>query len=93
MVRYDQDANIAELWIDAAMSSDTSILGEDRADPGDTVDEFALRQSDSDLNETVLVDGLVIGMTFDDVVNKVPEPSSALFALLGLLGVSLIRRK
>ena len=64
-----------------------------KPDPGDTVDSSHLRQSDSDLNETVRVDGLVVGMTFDDVVNKVPEPSSALFALLGLLGVSLIRRK
>jgi hypothetical protein len=68
VVRYDQDANIAELWIDAALETDTSILGEDRADPGDVVSSFALRQSDSDLNETVLVDNLCVGTTFADVV-------------------------
>jgi hypothetical protein len=68
VVRYDQDANIAELWINASSSSDTSILGEDRADPGDAVDSVALRQSDSDLNESINVDGLVVGTAFEDVV-------------------------
>ncbi len=68
IARYDQVSNIAELWIDAATSTDTSILGEDRADPGDTISAFALRQSDSDLNETVLVDNLLVGATFDSVL-------------------------
>ena len=63
-VRYDQDANIAELWIDAASEGDTSILGEDRADPGDSVASFAFRQSDSDLNEGILVDNLKVAQTF-----------------------------
>ncbi|MFT5289926.1 MAG: hypothetical protein ACI8QS_002887 [Planctomycetota bacterium] len=69
IVRYDQDANIAELWIDAAASTGTSILGEDRADPGDVISAFALRQSDSDFNESVLVDNLIVGATFDSVLN------------------------
>ena len=67
IVRYDQVSNIAELWIDATVSTDTSLLGEDRADPGDTISAFALRQSDSDLNESVLVDNLLVGATFDSV--------------------------
>jgi len=92
VVRYDQDLNIAELWIDAVTSSDTSILGEDRADPGDSVVSFALRQSDSDLNETVFVDGLVVGTTFEDVVRAVPEPTT-LGVLAMLAGVGFIRRR
>jgi len=71
VVRYDQDNNIAELWIDASASTDTSILGEDRANPGDAIVEFALRQSDSDENETIRVDNVVVGETFEDVVNPV----------------------
>jgi hypothetical protein len=63
-VKFDQDTNLAELWIDAVLETDTSILGEDRADPGDSVQAFALRQSESDLNEGILVDNLRIATTF-----------------------------
>lgn len=68
IARFDQDANIAELWIDASASTDTSILGTDQADPGTTITAFALRQSDSSLNETVRVDNVMVGGTFDDVL-------------------------
>ncbi|MDH5413861.1 MAG: hypothetical protein OEW87_06980, partial [Flavobacteriaceae bacterium] len=78
IVRYDQDTNIAELWIDPTSESDTSILGEDRADPGDVVSAFAFRQSDSDLNEGILVDNLMIGGTFTDVLVFVPSTSPTL---------------
>lgn len=67
IVGYDQDTNIAQLWIDASLQSDPSILGEDRPDPGTAVDRFALRQSDSDENETVRVDNLVISQNFNDL--------------------------
>jgi hypothetical protein len=67
VVRYDQDANIAELWIDAALETDPSILGEDRTDPGDSVDSVAGRRSDSDLIETVFVDNLCVGTSVADV--------------------------
>jgi hypothetical protein len=68
VVRYDQDANIAELWIDPAVSTDTSILGDDKPDPGDSISAIALRQSDSDLNEKIRVDNVMVGYTFDDVL-------------------------
>ena len=76
VVRYDQDANIAELWIDAALESDASILGFDQPDPGDTVTQIALRQSDSSNNETVLVDNLCVGTAFADVVRPCSDTVS-----------------
>jgi len=101
IVRYDQIGNIAELWIDPTASTDTSILGEDRPDPGDTVAAFALRQSDSTMNETVLVDNLIIGEDFDSCLGGAPVqvPMAGLPALLGLMGLiglagaRLVRRK
>jgi hypothetical protein len=93
VVGYDQDANIAQLWIDAALFTDTSILGDDQADPGDTITQFALRQSDSDLNETVTVDNLVIGMSFNDVVSPVPLPAAAWLFISALGGLVVAKRK
>jgi hypothetical protein len=52
---------------------------------GETLNSFALRQSDSTNNETILVDNLVV---------SVPEPSTYALAL-GVLGLAivLIRRR
>ena len=94
VVRFDQPNNQAQLWVDATNESDVSILGDDKADPGDTVTQFALRQSDSSQNETVTVDNLVIGQTFQDVVTPftpVPEPSGLL--VLGLFGFAGLARR
>ena len=78
IVRYDQDANIAELWIDATAPTDSSILGADEADPGNVASAFALRQSDSDENEGILVDNLMIGGTFNNVLVFVPSTDPTL---------------
>jgi hypothetical protein len=92
VVRYDQVGNQAQLWIDPTVMGDFNILGEDRPDPGDTVTQFSLRQSDSSENETVRVDNLVLGTTFNDVVVAIPEPAS--LALIGLVsgGIFYTRR-
>jgi hypothetical protein len=103
IVRYDQDLNIAQLWIDAAVDTDASVTGNDQPDPGDAVVSFGLRQSDSTENETVRVDNLAVGQTFDDVLAigggpvAVPAmPTLLLFALAGLVGIAgitLARRR
>ena len=79
IVSYDQDSGQAELWIDAVASGDTSILG--TADGATAMVMFALRQSDSSENETVRVDNLMIGQTFDDVLVFAPptDPTLTIF--------------
>ncbi len=69
---YSQVSNIATLWIDPTAFTDPSILGDDQPDPGDVAEAFALRQSDSDLNETVFVDNLLVADVFDEVCPECP---------------------
>ena len=80
-VMYNQDDNIAKLWVDATSESDTSILGADEQDPGISIEGFGLRQSDSDLNEGILVDNLRIGSTFADTSLSVSNLEIDGFAL------------
>lgn len=68
-VRYNQDSNIAELWIDAAAQTDTSVLGTDQMDPGTEITEFALRQSNSSTDETIIVDNLIVSATFNETLS------------------------
>lgn len=70
IARYNQDTNIAQMWIDASIDSDLSIMGDDESDPGTVITGFALRQSDSDENETIRVDNLVIGDSCQDVFDS-----------------------
>ena len=65
---YDQDTNQAALWINPVDSSSTSILGDLDGNPGNSMNAFAMRQSDSAMNETVRIDNVVIGQSFDDVL-------------------------
>jgi len=67
VVRYNQDFNIAELWVDASAELDFSILGDDDADPGTVITQFAMRQSDSEHNETVRIDNVIVGDACEDV--------------------------
>ena len=88
IVKYDQVVNQALLWIDATVSTDLFITGDNIAGPADQISQFALRQSDSSLNESIRVDSLVIGSSFNDLVSPysgtVPAPSTLLLSLLGL---------
>ncbi|MDO6595489.1 T9SS type A sorting domain-containing protein [Oceanihabitans sp. 2_MG-2023] len=81
IVMYDQDANIAQLWIDATAMGDTSIVGGDDADPGSVMEAFQLRQSDSSTNETVLVDNLVISQNFADTTLSTKDYNNNTFAV------------
>ncbi|NRA93648.1 MAG: hypothetical protein HRU26_13390, partial [Psychroserpens sp.] len=69
-VRYNQDNNIAELWVDASSQSDPSVLGMDLADPGTTIAAFSMRQSDSNDNESILIDDLAVTQTFAETLSN-----------------------
>ncbi|QXP71413.1 T9SS type A sorting domain-containing protein [Polaribacter sp. R2A056_3_33] len=66
IVKFDQEKGIAQLWINPTVSTDTSISGSEIG--SNTLDSFDFRQSDSSENETVRVDDLMIGQTFEDVL-------------------------
>ncbi|WP_115461033.1 T9SS type A sorting domain-containing protein [Winogradskyella aurantiaca] len=76
IIRFNQDTGTATLWIDPTMSSDTSITGS--PDGAFSVTSFDLRQSDSDENETIRVDDLMIGQTFNDVVTFAEQTDPAI---------------
>lgn len=79
IMSFDVETGTASLTVEGE-----TITGS--ANGAESIDAFALRQSDSSNNETVTIDNLVISDS-----SVVPEPSSALLGGLALLG--LVRRK
>ena len=69
-VKYDQAQNTTQLWINADAETDPSIYGNDEDDPGTTITQFGLRQSDSSANEGILIDNLSITQTFNETLNN-----------------------
>ncbi|WP_165731748.1 T9SS type A sorting domain-containing protein [Polaribacter sp. 20A6] len=66
IIKFDQVIGIAQLWINPTVSADTSISGSEIG--SNSLDSFDFRQSDSSENETVRMDDLMIGQTFEDVL-------------------------
>ena len=92
VIGYDRDSGIANLWIDAALETDTSIAT--TSTDTNNVEGFYFRESNSSVNETIVVDDLIVGTTFDDVANfsAIPEPGSLI--ILGMVGlIGLARRR
>lgn len=77
IIKWDQVNGIAQLWIDPVNEASTSISG--LPDGPTTVTSFDLRQSDSSENETVRVDDLMIGQTFNDVLVYAPPACGVSF--------------
>jgi MYXO-CTERM domain-containing protein len=90
VTKYDYDNAQGTLWIDPEEESDTSIVA---GDPGfsDEVASYAFRQAAG--NTTQIIDCLTVATSFDEALTCVPEPASALLALLALVGVAGIRRR
>ena len=76
---FNLDTGIGAVTVGGTTVSGTGIV------LGEVLDSFALRQSDSSNNETVLVDNLV--------VSHVPEPGSIALMFVGLMGVAALRRR
>lgn len=83
---YNYDTGAGTLWINPTDFSSASISA---ADPGfsNTADGYAFRQAAG--NTTQVIDNLVVGTSFSDVV--VPEPT--MLGLLGLAGLTLVSRR
>ena len=83
VIKFDQLTGTAQLWISPTASTDTSISG--ATGSAVTVGEFGLRQSASSGDETIRIDNLMIGHTFDDVItfeaSTTPELSIGGFTL------------
>jgi len=68
VVAYDAATGDAQLWIDPAVEASPSVIGTGGA-VGDLIDSFALRQaSPSGTTSRQLIDNLLVGDTFSDVV-------------------------
>lgn len=91
VISYDFAAKRSELWIDPNSEGDTSILGANVTFPD--LDSFAFRQSESSEGETITIDNLRIGTSFEAVA--IPEPSTVLplGALLGFAVLGSRRRR
>ena len=76
-VSWDYDTGLASLTAGGSTVNSTTAVS------GTSFGGFALRQSDSSSDETILVDSIVI--------SHVPEPSAAVFLSIGLL--TLLRRR
>jgi hypothetical protein len=78
------------LWLNPVLESDTHVT--DTVGPHNNAwSTFALRQSATGGSGTELVDNLLVGTTFGDVV--VPEPSTVMLVGTGLLGLLALRRR
>jgi hypothetical protein len=92
VLRIDNAAGgAATAWLNPSIESDPSFTPTDTKfiDPWQT---FAFRQTTSGGTATTeLIDNLMVGTTFGDVV--VPEPSTVLLVAMGMLGLFAARRR
>ncbi|MGI9243799.1 MAG: PEP-CTERM sorting domain-containing protein [Verrucomicrobiales bacterium] len=89
LIRYNRDNGISTLWISPADESDPSI---DSLEDFNDVSGFYFRQSNSGVNETIMIDNLVVATTFTEALTGIPEPSAAILLFLSSL-LTLRRRR
>ncbi|BAO75909.1 hypothetical protein WPG_1679 [Winogradskyella sp. PG-2] len=77
-VKFDQDEIVSELWLDASTETDSSIIANDAPGTNAGIVSFALRQSDSADDETILIDNLKVAQSFNEtsLSNEVFEIST-----------------
>lgn len=65
VIRYNIDNGKATLWINPSLETDTSIEGSTLG-AGTSISDFVFRQSNSTSDETIIIDNLKVGKTFNE---------------------------
>lgn len=86
VISWDAGTGVSELWLNPTLETDPSI-SHTGSFTGDLMAGFALRQS-NDYTGSQGIDNVIVGTTFGDVI-----PAPATFALLGLGGLAMTRRR
>lgn len=81
---------VMTLWVNPANEASTSIVSSDASPYHDDLNSIALRQGSG--FGTVAVDNLKVGTSFAEVC-VIPEPSTILLVVTGLLGLLAFRRR
>jgi hypothetical protein len=86
------------LWVDPVLESDPSVTASDSISYAGLINGYVLRQTPSGPIPNggpgvILLDNLLVGTTFADVVPSVPEPSAIAMAGVGLLILVGYRRR
>jgi hypothetical protein len=94
---YVNDTGEVALWVNPSDPSSPSVSATGGASPGTFLTSLALRQVSSagaTANTQILVDAVAMGDTFDSALSGlVPEPSSGVLGLAGLMGLATARRR
>ena len=92
VVRLDMTTGdaLSTIWLNPTLESDPSGTASDAANVavGYGIESYALRQSAG--QGAILLDNLLVGTTFADVI---PEPSSLALVAIGVAGLFAIRRR
>jgi len=85
---YDPVTGTAELWVDPENESSTKISSTHASAAGNSIDSYALRQATGTIS-TQIIDNLVVGTTFGDVVPP-NLPSLSGWGTLSLLSLLMM---
>jgi len=78
----------SSLWLNGTLVGTTTATNLS----GYSISQLALRESNNNTEGTIGVDNLTVATTFDEAA-AVPEPSTVLLAVVGMVGLLGFRRR
>jgi len=101
VMSYELDSGTSNLWVNPVDSSSTKITDVNAGGAFSVLNALALRQdfSSGGGDYEVLVDSVALGNDFDSVLlnatngSNIPEPTTAVLAVLGLVAIGAQRRR